>query len=126
MAVLIINAVTYSGLPNGTGNASAWQPDSYTLRILKIGMTLEAADGTRNRVERSVLKREWDIGWSKTNNATRATLATLSALFTTFSFTDFDGNTYTCFIEDAFEPEWAFNNPAGASFWNCAIKIRQS
>ncbi len=126
MTTLILNGTTYSGLPNGTGNANAWQPTAYVPRQVKIGMTLEAADGTRNRVERSVTKREWDITWEKTNSATRTTLATLAALYTTFSMTDFDGNVYTCFIEEAFEPEWQFNTPAGASFWTCKLTIRQS
>src|SRR6266540_3868116 len=105
-ANLIINAVTYSGTPNGSGNQSAWKPSGYIPRQRKIGTTLEAADGTQNRVERSVTKREWEITWEKTNNATRLTLATLAALYTSFSMTDYDGNTYTCFIDEPFEPEW--------------------
>jgi hypothetical protein len=126
MANLVLNGTTYSGLPNGTGNASAWQPTSYTVRLKKIGATLESADGTLNRVERSITKREWEITWEKTNNATRTTLSTLSVLFTTFSMTDYDGNTYTCIIEDPFEPEWQFNTPSATPFWNCKLKIRQA
>lgn len=58
MATIVLNGVTYSGLPNGAGNANAWQPTGYVVRQEKIGVTLPAADGTRNRVERSVTKRE--------------------------------------------------------------------
>lgn len=125
MATIVLNGVTYSGLPNGAGNANAWQPTGYVVRQEKIGVTLPAADGTRNRVERSVTKREWELTWEKCNSATRSTLVTLAALYTSFSMADFDGNTYTCFIDEPFEPEWSHNSPAGASFWNCKIKIRQ-
>ena len=99
-----MNGTTFNGLPNGTGSASAWQPTKYIPRKAKIGITLEAADGTRNRVERSTAKREWEIGWTACNNATRLTLETLAALNTTFSMTDFDGDTYTVFIEEPFAP----------------------
>lgn len=123
---LVINGTTYNGLPNGTGSSTAWQPTGYVVRQVKIGTTLEAADGTRNRVERSVTKREWDLTWEKCNNATRLTLTTLAAVYTTFSMTDFDGNVYTCFIDAPFEPEWQYNTPAGAAFWNCKLTIRQT
>lgn len=125
MATLVMNSVTYSGLPNGAGNQSAWQPTAYVSTLAKVGITLEAANGTRNRVERGTTKREWTIGWLACNNATRQTLETLCALATTFSMTDFDGNAYTVFIEDPFAPEWAFNALSGASYWNCEIRVRQ-
>ncbi|HNP70618.1 MAG TPA: hypothetical protein PKK15_05905 [Kouleothrix sp.] len=125
MSYLIINGTTYSGLPNGTGNQSAWQPTGYVPKIEKIGTTLVAADGTHNRVERASPKRAWKIDWDGCNNATRLALATLAALGSSFSMTDFDGATYTCFIDDPFEPSWAFNDLSGASFWACAITVRQ-
>lgn len=125
MANIVMNGTTFNGLPNGTGSASAWQPTKYIPRKAKIGITLEAADGTRNRVERSTAKLEWEIGWTACNNATRLTLATLCALNTTFTFTDLDGNSFTAFIEEPFAPEWSFNAPSGATYWNCEIVVRQ-
>jgi hypothetical protein len=126
MSTLIVNAVTFSGLPNGTGNQSAWQPDSYVASEVKIGVTLPAADGTRNRVERSVVKRTWEVGWQACNLATMQTVRTIQRLTTTFTFTDLEGVSYTVQTEDdAFAPEWAFNDPSGASFWTVKLVLYQ-
>ena len=95
MAYLVINSVTFSGLPNGTGNQSAWQPTGYDETPTKIGVTLVAANGTRNRVERGVTKRAWKLTWEGCNYATMQTIRTISLLTSTFAFSDVGGTAYT-------------------------------
>lgn len=125
MATLVLNGTTYSGLPNGTGNQSAWQPTSYDLVAERIGVTLVAANGTRNRVERSVTKRQWEIGWDATNSATKSTIETLAAVATTWTMTAYDGSTYTVQTEEPPDISWAFNTSSGASFWDITLKVYQ-
>lgn len=122
MATIVINSVTFSGLPNGTGNQSAWQPTKYAISEQKIGATLIAANGTRNRVERGVNKRIVTIAWEKTNQATMQALRTIQRLTTTFTIADFEGNSITVQTEDdAFAPAWNFNNRAGTPYWDVDV-----
>jgi hypothetical protein len=125
MAHLIINGTTFSGLPDGTGTAAAWQPTGYTVRERKIGMTLVAADGTRNRVERNTYKREWELTWEKTNLATAQALRTIQRLMTTWTFVDFDGASYTVQTEDE-DFEFSHNFISSTtSYWDVTLKIMQ-
>jgi hypothetical protein len=97
---------------------------SFSITEKKIGTTLVAANGTRNRVERGVNKRVVDIAWDKTNQATMQTLRTIQRLNTTFAVTDFEGNSITCQTEDdEFAPAWSFNNRAGTPYWDIAIRL---
>lgn len=124
MSTLILNGVTFSGLPNGTGNASAWQPNAYTISETKIGATLVAANGTRNRVERAVNKRVITIGWEKTNTATVQTLRTIQRLTSTFTLSDFEGNSITVQTEDdEFAPSVNFVDDNSTPFWDIELKL---
>jgi hypothetical protein len=122
---LIINGTTFNGLPDGTGNQAAWTPTGITLAEQKIGVTLPAANGTRNRVERNVVKRTWTIRWDETNQATMQTIRTIARLMTTFSFTDLEGTSYTVQTEDEFAPEFAFTTPGGVNHWNVELVLYQ-
>jgi hypothetical protein len=122
MSTVTINGTAFSGLPNGTGNQSAWQPTKYQITEQKIGVTLIAANGTRNRVERGVNKRVLTIGWEKTNQATMQALRTIQRLNTTFTVADFEGNSITVQTEDdEFAPSWNFNNRAGTPYWDVEV-----
>jgi len=73
-----------------------------------------------------VVKRKWEIGWKACNQATMQTVRTIQRLTTTFTFADFEGVSYTVQTEDDdFAPEWAFNSPAGASFWIVKLILYQ-
>jgi hypothetical protein len=125
MSDLVINGTTFNGGPTG-GNAAAWRPTGITLKEIKIGKTLPAADGTRNRVERAVVKRIWIIQWDETNNATMLTLRTIQRLTSTFSFTDLEGNSWTVQTEDdEFAPAWAFGDPSNNHYWNVTLTLYQ-
>lgn len=126
MANLILNGTTFSGHPSGTGNQSAWLPSSITLTETKIGATLVAADGTRNRVERNVVKRIWEISWDGANTATMQTLRTLQRLMTSWTLSDIEGNSFTVQTEDEeFAPDFAFSDPAGNNYWDVTLKVYQ-
>jgi hypothetical protein len=126
MAHLVINGTTFSGHPSGTGNQSAWQPTGYTASQQKIGVTLPAANGTRNRVERNVVKRRWEITWEATNATTIATLRTLAALMASFSFSDVLGTSYTVQVEDDdLAVEFAFADLAGNQYWTTTLTLYQ-
>ena len=126
MAHLIINGITFSGLPDGSGNPNAWQPTGYTERLRKIGVTLEAANGARTRVERNVTKRVWEVTWEATNAATITTLRTLAALMTSFSVTTPAGATYTGQVEDdELAVEFAFIDGAGVQYWTTTLTLYQ-
>ncbi len=119
---LVINGTTYTGTPAG-GNAAAWRPTGIKVREQKVGTTLPAANGTRNRVERAINKRIWEIRWEPCNQATMQALRTISRLTTTFSFTDLEGNTATVQTEDEFEPEVAFSDPNNNAYWNVSLVL---
>lgn len=126
MADLVMNSVTFSGLPNGTGNQSGWQPTGYVPKEIKVGTVLIAADGTRNRVERNVIKRIWEISWDGTNTATMQTLRTIQRLMTTFTLVDIEGNSFTVQCEDEeFAPEFAWIDPAGNRYWDVTLTVYQ-
>lgn len=126
MAHVIINGTTFDGLGNGTGNQSALQPTGYTARERKVGMTLVAADGTRNRVERSVTKREWELAWENTNLATYQAVRTIQRLYTTFAFTDIEAAAYTVQTEDDdFEAEHAFVSAGGVHYYSITLHLLQ-
>lgn len=123
MSNLVINGTTFNGTPSGGGSASAWKPTGYSAKEQKVGVTLVAADGTRNRVERAINKRVWEISWDLCNLATMQTVRTIARLTTTFSFTDIEGNSATVQTEDEFAPEWAQEDPAGNSYWNVKLTL---
>lgn len=124
MANLIINGTTYDGTP-GSGSATAWQPTGYAVVEKKIGITLPAADGSRNRVERSVTKRVWTLQWATANLATMQALRTVQRLYTTWTFSDIEGTAYTVQTEDDdFTYDHAFLSGA-TRYWNVAITLYQ-
>lgn len=123
MSNLVINGTTFNGTPSGAGSASAWKPTGYTAREQKVGATLVAADGTRNRVERAVNKRVYEIRWEKCNLATMQTVRTIARLTTTFTLVDFEGASVTVQTEDELAPEWAQEDTAGASYWNVTLTL---
>lgn len=125
MGTLTIFGNAATGLPNGTGNANFWQPTSYSVETTRIGVTLVAANGTRNRVERGTTKRIWTIGWKACNYATKGTVEAIAAVATTFFLADFAGTSYTCQTEDPPDVAWAFNDRAGNTFWDVQIRIFQ-
>lgn len=120
---LVINGTTFDGIADGSGNQSAWRPTGITLGEQKVGVTLVAANGTRNRVERGVNKRVWTIVWDKTNNATMLTIRTIARLATTFAFVDLSAASYTVQTEDAFDPAYAFTDQGGALYWNVTLVL---
>lgn len=124
MSHLVIAGTTFSGLIDGTGNASAWQPTGYSVKERKIGVTLEAADGTRNRVERSTYKRVWEIEWAVANAATVTTLRAINALTSTFTFTDTAGTSYTVQTEDELEVDFAFI-VGSTQYWSVRLTLYQ-
>jgi hypothetical protein len=124
MANLNINGTAFTGTPSG-GNASAWRPTGITNKEQKIGTTLVAANGTRNRVERSINKRVWEIRWDNTNNATMLTLKSIHELNTTFTFFDLTGASYTVQTEDEWTPEFSFTSAAGNDYWNVTLVLYQ-
>lgn len=123
MAPIVINAVAFSGLPDGTGNAAAWQPTGYEATFEPIGVTLVAANGTRNRVRRGTTKRRWVITWERTNAATVTTLRTINGLATSFAFTDPDGGAYTVQIEDALPVTFNFIDGSGTTYWDVTLNL---
>ena len=124
MAYLVINSVTFSGLPNGTGNQSAWQPTGYDETPTKIGVTLVAANGTRNRVERGTTKRAWKLTWEGCNYATMQTIRTISLLTSTFAFSDVGGTAYTVQTEEPAEISFQ-KNSATDSYWSVTLTLYQ-
>lgn len=123
MSDLVINGTTFNGTPSG-GTASAWRPTGYKASEAKVGATLPAADGTRNRVERAVNKRVYEIAWEPCNLATMQTLRAIQRLTSTFTFVDIEGNSVTVQTEDdTFEPEVAFSDPANNTYWNVKLKL---
>ena len=124
MAYLVINGTTFSGLPNGTGNQSAWQPTGYKETPTKIGVTLPAANGTRNRVERGTTKRTWELTWDGCNAATMATIRTIALLTSTFTFSDVGGTAYTVQTEEPAEIEFQ-KNSATDQYWSVKLMLYQ-
>ena len=125
MGYLVINGTTFNGKPDGTGTAAAWDPTGYKETPQKIGKTLEAADGTRNRVERATTKRIFDLEWNPCTYATMQTLRTIALLTTTFTFVDFGGTSYTVQVEDPPEIAWLKNSPT-VSYWRVALKLYEA
>lgn len=121
MGTISLNGTAFTGLPNGSGAAAAWQPTGYKEIPSKIGATLVAANGTRNRVERGVTKRAWELEW-KCNHATMLALKTIALLNTTFTFVDFEGTSYTVQTEDDGEFQWVRNSPT-ESYWAVKLKL---
>ena len=124
MAYLVINSITFSGLPNGTGNQSAWQPTGYDETSTKIGGTLVAANGTRNRVERGTTKRAWKLTCEGCNYATMQTIRTISLLTSTFAFSDVGGTAYTVQTEEPAEISFQ-KNSATESYWSVTLTLYQ-
>ncbi len=124
MSDLSINAVTFNGTPL-TGNAAAWRPTGITAKEQKIGVTLEAANGTRNRVERGANKHVWDVVWEGCNLATMQTVRTIARLATSFTFVDNEGVSFTVQTEDQFAPAWLFDDAGGASYWSVTLTLYQ-
>jgi hypothetical protein len=120
-----IAGTAFTGIADGSGNQSAWQPTGITLSETKVGVTLVAADGTRNRVERNAVKRVWTITWALTNTATMQTVRTIQRLMTTFAFVDLEGASYTVQTEDAFEPEFNMIDVADNRYWDVQLVIYQ-
>ena len=124
MAHLQINGTTFSGLPDGSGNASAWQPTAYDEPRTSIGVTLVAANGTRNRVHRGTNKRVFTIAWDATNAATVGTLETIAALTTTFTLVSPRGTSYTVQNEDdALEVEFARIDQSLTQYWTARLTL---
>jgi hypothetical protein len=122
---LTINGTTFDGHPSGSGNQVAWLPTGITPAEQKIGATLVAASGARNRVERNVIKRVWTISWEATNQATMQTVRTIARLMTTFTLVDLEGVSYTVQTEDEFAPEFAYTSAAGVNHWNVELTLYQ-
>lgn len=125
MAYLVINGTTFNGKPDGTGTAAAWDPTGYKETPAKIGTTLVAADGTRNRVERGTTKHVFDLAWDPCNLATMQALRTIALLTSTFAFVDYGGTSYTVQVEDPIEIDWSKNSPT-ASFWSVKLKLYEA
>ena len=123
MAAVSLNGIAFTGLPNGSGNQSGWQPTSYQEILERVAVTLVAANGTRNRVERGVIKRQWVLKWEPCNLATSTTLRTLMSVTTTWTFTDFVSGGYSVQTEEPLEVEWAYNDRAGSTFMNVSLKL---
>ena len=125
MGNLVINGTTYSGTP--LTPAVARKPDSISVSVSKIGVTLVAASGKRRFVSRGTVKRTWEISWHEAREATRLALRTLQQLTTTFSFTDELGTTYTgCQTEqDDLEEKYAFTDPSNNYYYDLTITIRE-
>lgn len=124
---IALNLINFTGLPDGTGNQSAWQPIGIALHEHKVGVTLIAANGTRNRVERNVTKRSWDITWEIVNLATIQTLRTIQRLMTTFVFTDLEGASFVVQTEDDdFTTEFLFIDRAGVRYYRAALTVYQA
>jgi hypothetical protein len=64
----------------------------------KVAVVLPAADGTRHLVQRSV-KGKWTYEWDGIPETTRATLAGIFALDSTFTHTTIQGDSITCQCE---------------------------
>lgn len=122
---LSINSTAFTGLPDGSGNQAAWTPTGIMQNETKIGVTLVAANGTRNRIERNVIKRVWTIRWDETNQATMQTVRTIARLMATFTFIDLEGVSYTVQTQDEFAPEFAFTSAAGVNHWNVELILYQ-
>jgi hypothetical protein len=124
MATVSINGTSFDGTPNGSGNQSAWQPTGYEPSEIKVGVTLPAADGTRNRVERGTNKGKWVIKWEKTNAATMLALRTIQRLNTTFTFVDTEGVSHTVQTEDdPFERGFALVSRSNVQYWNVTLTL---
>lgn len=124
MGHLIINGGTFNGIPGGTGDQARCQPTGIETSEIKIGVTLVAANGTRNRVERGVNKQKWVIPWEKTNVATYLTLRAIQRLNTTFAFVDTEGTAYTAQTEDdEFTRSFSFIDAAGVQWWDVVLTI---
>jgi len=122
---LVINGVTYSGVP--TSPATPRKPDAISVTTTKIGVVLVMANGTRRWVNRGT-KHVWSVEWAGAREATRAALRTLHQLTTTFPFIDELGVTYaTCQTEESdLDESYAYTDPSNNLYYDLKITIRES
>lgn len=124
MANISLNGTTYSGTPLSLG--APWKPSKITRRIIKIGTTNIAANGTRTLVLRGN-KSEWDLEWEKVDAITRNAIRTLHALSTTFTFVDEDGASWTVQTEEGDQEDTtAFTSPSNTQYYDTSITLRQA
>ena len=125
MGNLVLNGTTYSGTPNTP--ATPRKPDSISVKVGKIGVTLVAANGRRRFVSRGAVKRTWDVEWKGARESTRAALRTLHQLTTTWSFTDELGSSYTVQTEqDDLDESYAFTDPSNNYYYDLKLTIREA
>ena len=123
MANIQLNGTTYSGTAAAPG--TPFKPTSIREIPHKKGLLLEAADGTPNWMYRAT-KKEWQIDWAAVPENTRAAVATVAALNTTFTFVDERGNSNTVLTTaDDFSQETAYYS-AGAQYYKLSLTVRQS
>jgi hypothetical protein len=124
MANIILNGTTYSGTPASPG--TPWKISSIQETTRKIGTVNVAADGTRTFVQRGT-KREWALRWDKVPENTRAAVAALAVLASTFTFTDEHGTSYTVQTEeDSYNSATAFTSGANVEYYNLDLTLRQA
>lgn len=123
MANISLNGTSYSGTAASPG--TPFKPSKIQELSHKIGELLIAADGTPNWMYRAT-KKEWRIDWDAVPENTRAAVATVAALNTTFTFIDERANSSTVLTTaDDFTQETAYF-AAGAQYYKLALTLRQA
>lgn len=123
MADIILNGSTYSGTPAA---GTLYRPVSIEETIEKIGVVVVAEAGNRTLVQRAI-KRVWAIKWEKVPESTRAALATLAALASTFVYVDEHSTSYTAQIEPGdHKCSTAFVNSANVQYYNIDLTLHEA
>lgn len=120
---ILLNGSTYSGTP---ASGTLYKPVSIEETIGKIGVVVEAEAGNRTLVQRAV-KRVWALKWEKVPESTRAALATLAALASTFAYVDEHGTSYTVQIEPGdYKSSTAFTDRSSTIYYNIDLTLHEA
>lgn len=112
-----------------TLNGTQVYPSNIEQTTDRIGTAIEAANGARRFAHRAY-KRTWTITWEAIPEADRATVRTIAALTSTFTFQDETGTSFTAFVDaGAFRSSVSrIATEAGAQvlYYDVALQIREA
>lgn len=116
-----LNGTTYNG------GANPYPPTKIAKKRTKVGKTLVMASGVRVFVYGGNNKSGWVLTWENANEVTRAAVAAVTVLTTTFAFVDQLGVTRTvqCEADEQVE-DTAFTTAANAILYDVQLTIWQA
>jgi hypothetical protein len=126
MPNVTLNGVTFTGSVYASDSARR-APQSVTPTPRKIGVVLEADDGTHNIMLRNsgTPKTNFELFWQGAPEVTRAAVRTAFNLAATFTAVLPQGTfTVQCELEDYQETE-AFTLPNGTPYYDVTLTIRE-